>query len=68
CGALGIGYIVRSHEPMKALDGPFVEHGGRVVTISSTGVYGGEPFALALPAGDMPESGEGLIKYKIPLT
>lgn len=68
CGALGIGYIVRSHEPMKALDGPFVEHGGRVVTISSTGVYGGEPFALALPAGDLPESGDGLIKYKIPLT
>ncbi len=68
CRALGIGYIVRSHEPMKALDGPFIEHRGRVVTISSTNVYGGAPFALALPIGDMPASGEGLAKYKIALT
>jgi len=67
CGALGISYIVRSHEPMKALEGPFIEHRGRVATISSTRVYGGVPFILALPIDGLPGSGEGLARYKIAL-
>lgn len=43
---LGIRCIVRSHEPRKALEGPCAEHGGRVLTLSSTRVYGGKPFIL----------------------
>ncbi|MEM2323027.1 MAG: metallophosphoesterase family protein [Candidatus Bathyarchaeia archaeon] len=48
CARLGIKMIVRSHEPMKALSGPCYEHNGRVVTVSSTRVYGGKPFILVL--------------------
>jgi len=46
CQKLCVKRIVRSHEPRKALRGPHYEHGGRVVTISSTSVYGGTPFIL----------------------
>jgi predicted phosphodiesterase len=67
CKALGISYIVRSHEPMKAISDPFIEHRGRIATISSTGVYGGAPFILALPVGGLPEGGEGLAEYRIAL-
>lgn len=48
CARLGVKIIVRSHEPMKALTGPYYEHNGRIVTISSTSVYGGKPFILAI--------------------
>ncbi len=48
CRRLGVKRIVRSHQPTKALEGPYVEHGGRVITISSTIVYGGTPFVLVL--------------------
>jgi hypothetical protein len=47
---LNVKFIIRSHEPLKALSGPAIEHGGRVITISSTNVYGGKPFILNLPA------------------
>jgi hypothetical protein len=43
---LGIKCILRSHEPRKALEGPWAEHEGRVLTLSSTRVYGGKPFIL----------------------
>jgi diadenosine tetraphosphatase ApaH/serine/threonine PP2A family protein phosphatase len=43
---LGVKFNLRGHEPRKAFDGPCVEHGGRVFTCSSTGVYGGRAFAL----------------------
>lgn len=46
CRRIGVKRIIRSHEPMKALDGPWYEHGGKVVTVSSTRVYGGKPFIL----------------------
>ncbi|MEM2740197.1 MAG: metallophosphoesterase family protein [Candidatus Bathyarchaeia archaeon] len=48
CAKLGTKIIVRGHEPMKALMGPYSEHNGRVVTVSSTRVYGGEPFILVI--------------------
>jgi predicted phosphodiesterase len=60
---LNVKYIIRSHEPIKALRGPFVEHEGRVVTISSTNVYGGRPFVLILPFDDFPNSGNEIEKY-----
>lgn len=46
CDSLGVKRIVRSHEPRKAVDGPYYEHDGRVVTTSCTRVYGGKPFVL----------------------
>jgi len=48
CKRLGVKRIIRSHEPDKSLSGPFYEHDGKVVTISSTRVYGGKPFVLAI--------------------
>jgi hypothetical protein len=48
CKRLGVERIIRSHEPDKSLSGPFYEHDGKVVTISSTRVYGGKPFVLAI--------------------
>ena len=46
CRRLGVKMIVRSHEPRKALQGPCYEHDGKVVTVSSTSIYGGRPFVL----------------------
>lgn len=48
CRNLGVKRIIRSHEPMKALNGYCSEHNGRIITISSTSVYHGRPFALAI--------------------
>jgi diadenosine tetraphosphatase ApaH/serine/threonine PP2A family protein phosphatase len=44
CRALGVGRIIRSHEPQRAMSGPAIVHGVRVVTVSATSVYGGAPF------------------------
>jgi hypothetical protein len=46
--ACDVEYLIRSHEPQKAIGGPFAEHDGKVITTSSTGVYGGRPFVLVL--------------------
>jgi len=53
CNRLGVKRIVRSHQPRKARSAPHVEHDGRVITISSTTVYGGIPFILKLPTKDL---------------
>lgn len=50
CRRLGVKRIIRSHEPMKALNGYRSEHNGRVITVSSTSVYRGKPFALTIDA------------------
>jgi hypothetical protein len=57
--ALGMGSIIRSHQPRKALYGPAVEHGGRVVTVSTTQVYGGLPFVLDLDPSRYPSEEGG---------
>ena len=49
CQRLGISQIVRAHDPRKVLDGPCIQHNGRVITVNSTSVYGGRPFILCLP-------------------
>jgi hypothetical protein len=54
--ALGARCLIRSHEPQKALGGPVLDHDGRVVTLSSTTIYGGAPFALKLNPGNFPRS------------
>jgi hypothetical protein len=48
CESLGVKRIIRSHQPDKAIDGPYYEHNGRVITISSTSLYGGKPFVLII--------------------
>ena len=48
--ALGIRYIVRSHQPSRAKHGPAYDHDKRIITISSTGVYGGVPHVLIFDA------------------
>lgn len=45
--ALGVQLIVRSHEPHKAADGPYTEHGGRVITTNASSSYG-KPFILRI--------------------
>jgi diadenosine tetraphosphatase ApaH/serine/threonine PP2A family protein phosphatase len=53
CKLLEVRRIVRSHQPAKALTGPFYSHKGRVITISSTSVYGGQPFMLNIDPVDL---------------
>ncbi|MGQ9781114.1 MAG: metallophosphoesterase family protein [Nitrososphaeria archaeon] len=48
CSLLNVKRVIRSHEPPKAARGPFCEHSGRVITISTTSVYGGKPFVLMI--------------------
>lgn len=60
---LNVKFIIRSHEPRKVTKGPVIEHNGRIVTISSTNVYGGKPFILILPFKDLPSSGNEIKKY-----
>jgi len=45
---LNVRKIVRSHEPQKALNGYFYSHNNKVLTISSTRVYGGKPVVLEI--------------------
>jgi len=48
CSLFGVKRIVRSHQPAKAFTGPFYSHNRKVITISSTSVYGGQPFLLSM--------------------
>lgn len=54
---LGVGAVFRSHEPRKAMSEPREEHGGVLVTTSSTTVYGGRPYVLVLPVTPEDPSG-----------
>jgi serine/threonine-protein phosphatase 5 len=56
CDRLNLKFIIRSHQPRKANKGPLLEHKGRVLTISSTSIYGGKPFILKLPTSMLRES------------
>lgn len=48
CRVLGVERIIRSHQPQLAASAPYLMHGGRVVTVSATSVYGGVPFVYFL--------------------
>ncbi len=65
---LNIKFLIRSHEPQKAFDGIFVEHNGKVITISSTTVYGGRAAYLKLDLGNLPKKQEDFKKYVTVLT
>jgi predicted phosphodiesterase len=45
--------IIRSHEPKKALKGIFIEHDKKIITISSTRVYGWNAFILEISGKNM---------------
>jgi len=45
--SLDVKMIIRSHEPQKAVNGPYAEHKGTVVTINSCALYG-KPFLLKI--------------------
>ena len=49
CQRLEIRRILRGHESLKVPDGPVLDHQGRVVTVNSTRVYNGHPFAICYP-------------------
>ena len=53
--SLGVKMMIRSHEPRKAADGPYVEHGGRVITTNSCASYGEhwKPFLLKVDTKDL---------------
>ncbi len=67
CNRLGIQKIIRSHQPMKALDGPILEHDGRVITVSSTTIYDGVPVVLVLPSKNIGKALDQLGKYTFKL-
>ncbi len=46
--SLGVTTLLRSHEPRKARRGPAVQHEGRIITTSSTTIYGGKAFILTI--------------------
>ncbi len=48
CRALGVKRIIRSHQPQLAASKPHLAHGGRVITVNATSVYGGTPFVYFL--------------------
>jgi len=58
---LGVKKFIRSHEPRKAVNGPAIEHEGRVITTSATSIYGGRPFILVLETDKLPESSEEVL-------
>lgn len=62
CRSLGVKKIIRSHEPMKALNGYYSEHNGRIITISSTSVYHGRPFVLTIDPKNPSEVSQTLLR------
>lgn len=58
--SLDVRFLIRSHQPRKAVDGPFFEHDDRVVTVNGTREYGGRAFMLVLRTDSLPLSPEDL--------
>jgi len=52
-GLLSVERLIRSHQPQKAVEGYYEEHNGKVITISSTRVYGGKAAILEIQNGDI---------------
>ncbi len=59
---LQVRYLIRSHQPSKAWDGPFFDHAGRVITTNGPGMYGGEAFLLELETGRLPDTPDAFRK------
>ena len=56
CDKLKVNYIIRSHEPRKAYIKPYSEHEGRIITISSTRVYGGKSQMIVIDTNSLPST------------
>jgi len=50
---LNVEKLIRSHQPQKAINGFYEEHDGKVITISSTRVYGGKAVMLEIDEKDI---------------
>lgn len=50
CNTLGVGRIIRSHQPERAMIKPSYVHEDRVITVHSTTMYGGLPFVFFVGA------------------
>ena len=63
---LGSSLLIRSHQPSLARNSPYLMHGNRVITISSTNVYGGIPHYLEIPGKKIQEISRNpgeIVKY-----
>jgi predicted phosphodiesterase len=49
---IGVKAIIRGHEPYLASNGPLMAHNGKIMTISSTDIYGGKPYYLEIDVND----------------
>ena len=65
CIKIGVKRIIRSHQPRKTQEGAFIEHDGRIVTISSTRVYDTKAFALKLPTNQLDTAFQDLRKHTV---
>lgn len=65
CQKLGLKRMVRSHQPRKASKEPYIEHDGRIITISSTLIYGDNSFALSLPVKNLNNAFRNLEKHTV---
>jgi len=45
---LSVNKLIRGHQPQKAINGIFEEHEGKIITVSSTRVYGGKAAVLEI--------------------
>jgi serine/threonine-protein phosphatase 2A catalytic subunit len=45
---LGVKMLIRGHQPYLAAERPYLSHHGQVMTMSSTGVFGGRPYYLEI--------------------
>jgi hypothetical protein len=64
--SLGVATLLRSHEPRKARKGPVAQHEGRIVTTSSTTIYGGKAFILTIDSNEPlsdPENLQNATRY-----
>jgi len=52
---LNVNLIIRSHQPNLATGGPNFKHKDKIITISSTSVYGGKPHCLEIPGSKISE-------------
>lgn len=68
CHAVKVQRILRGHQPRKAHRSPAIEHDGRVITLSATRVYGGTPFAVALPTRNPLAAFDNLAAHTLDLT
>ncbi|MFW6110879.1 MAG: metallophosphoesterase family protein [Thermoproteota archaeon] len=67
CQKLNVKRVVRSHQPRKARKAPLLDHGGKIITINSTTVYGGMPFILDLPTENLSPAFENLEEHTLTL-